>query len=526
MDNSCPICQTPSAGKTCLNCDTAMEATTELNQDCKVTTKTAYLVDLVSNHKIKIPSPACKIGRDESNDIVISGDQAISRHHLVISTEGEQFLVEDFNSRHGTFLNGNQVKTREYVHDGDVIKIGVSLFWFVVEADVPSEQASALELPRSGSDPGLPVATDNSGSQSSTKHVAVKSEFFLEQSDPSASTASEIPVITNEDSLLERIRAKARSFDHSGLLSKNHSQPGSLKPILNGSPAAQLTQTQQELPAMDPLFLDPKSQAAKPGPSPYEPESPSVTLPAITKNSAKTLKTSDDATSTTKDHNDQREWVEPKNADSGQALPVQTDPLINACLTELEKKYDRLEEEILQAEKSRQEIAEQIELIKQLVSSLTGGTDSKLVDACSRVLASLGWQCSLSEQDNHELQLKSGDQCSLARIIWTTDIADRSHLGQLFISQTRYWCEKGLEPKGILIVSCQANSDDSGKDYAGTGNQDNNSELATYAISKNVCLMSTGQILAIYRDVTLKGTDAESLREKIVSTNGWLEYNN
>ncbi len=42
-------------------------------------------------------------------------------------------------------------------------------------------------------------------------------------------------------------------------------------------------------------------------------------------------------------------------------------------------------------------------------------------------------------------------------------------------------------------------------------------------MSKNVCLMTSAQVLAIYRDVTLKGSDPESLRKKILNTNGWLE---
>ena len=97
-------------------------------------TPTAYLVDLVSNRKIPVTTPRCRVGRDDLNDIVISGDQSISRFHFIISFENNQYLVQDAKSRHGTFLNGNQISEPEPINDGDVLKIGVSLFWFVIEA--------------------------------------------------------------------------------------------------------------------------------------------------------------------------------------------------------------------------------------------------------------------------------------------------------------------------------------------------------------------------------------------------------
>ncbi len=64
---------------------------------------TAFLVDLVSNRKIPITAPRCKVGRDDLNDIVISGDQSISRFHFVITKENNQYMVQDGKSRHGTF---------------------------------------------------------------------------------------------------------------------------------------------------------------------------------------------------------------------------------------------------------------------------------------------------------------------------------------------------------------------------------------------------------------------------------------
>ncbi len=112
---------------------------------------TAFLVDLVSNRKIPITTPRCKVGRDDLNDIVISGDQSISRFHFVITKENSQYFVQDGKSRHGTFLNGNQISGPEPIHDGDVLKVGVSLFWFVIEAAVglaTSDKTQPVDLAR------------------------------------------------------------------------------------------------------------------------------------------------------------------------------------------------------------------------------------------------------------------------------------------------------------------------------------------------------------------------------------------
>ncbi len=99
----------------------------------------SYLVDLVSNKKLLVVEPKCKVGRDEINDIVINGDLAVSRFHFLIIRENNQYYIEDCQSRHGTFLNGNQVHKRELINDGDVLKVGISLFWFVVESSIEDE---------------------------------------------------------------------------------------------------------------------------------------------------------------------------------------------------------------------------------------------------------------------------------------------------------------------------------------------------------------------------------------------------
>jgi len=104
------------------------------NSDNKNTTQ-AYLLNLESNRKIPVVGPVCRLGRDDQNDICMSNDTSISRFHTVIKHENGLFIVEDSKSRNGTYLNGAQITEPVQIRDGDMLKIGNSTFWFVLELE-------------------------------------------------------------------------------------------------------------------------------------------------------------------------------------------------------------------------------------------------------------------------------------------------------------------------------------------------------------------------------------------------------
>ena len=66
------------------------------------------------------------IGRDLANDIVIR-DAQISRYHLRLMLQGEDFHLEDLGSSNGTRVNGLQVSSPTPLNDGDVIALGDSI---------------------------------------------------------------------------------------------------------------------------------------------------------------------------------------------------------------------------------------------------------------------------------------------------------------------------------------------------------------------------------------------------------------
>jgi len=73
------------------------------------------------------------MGRGEQADIQIL-DSSLSRLHCCITRENDSFIVEDLESRNGTWVNGKQV-SRAHLLPGDRIRIGGVEFEFRLEED-------------------------------------------------------------------------------------------------------------------------------------------------------------------------------------------------------------------------------------------------------------------------------------------------------------------------------------------------------------------------------------------------------
>jgi hypothetical protein len=70
------------------------------------------------------------IGRAESCDIGLFGDNGIERLHARILLEGGGYVVTDAGSAGGTFLNGEPVTAPTPLHSGDAIQVGKSVLRF------------------------------------------------------------------------------------------------------------------------------------------------------------------------------------------------------------------------------------------------------------------------------------------------------------------------------------------------------------------------------------------------------------
>ncbi len=63
------------------------------------------------------------VGRDPSKATIIISDAIVSKTHLKITPDGENFILEDLNSTNGTYVNGEQIN-KEKITTDDIILIG------------------------------------------------------------------------------------------------------------------------------------------------------------------------------------------------------------------------------------------------------------------------------------------------------------------------------------------------------------------------------------------------------------------
>jgi pSer/pThr/pTyr-binding forkhead associated (FHA) protein len=70
------------------------------------------------------------IGRAESCDIGLFGDNAIERLHAYILLSGNRYFLEDAKTPAGTYLNDEPVAGRMPLRSGDRIRVGNSVLCF------------------------------------------------------------------------------------------------------------------------------------------------------------------------------------------------------------------------------------------------------------------------------------------------------------------------------------------------------------------------------------------------------------
>ncbi len=77
----------------------------------------------LTGQQFSITQPSVTIGRTVGNDIVIN-DSEVSRHHVRITWNGQQFIIEDLGSTNGTFVNGVRITTPQPLVPGASLRLG------------------------------------------------------------------------------------------------------------------------------------------------------------------------------------------------------------------------------------------------------------------------------------------------------------------------------------------------------------------------------------------------------------------
>jgi hypothetical protein len=88
------------------------------------------------------------IGRDETDDIPLSGDAEVSRTHALLEQVGRGWmLIDDGLSRNGSFVNGARVVGRRRLRDKDRLVFGNTSLSYRETSGGTTQTASAIDTP-------------------------------------------------------------------------------------------------------------------------------------------------------------------------------------------------------------------------------------------------------------------------------------------------------------------------------------------------------------------------------------------
>lgn len=110
---------------------------------------------------------AMTIGRDPSNDMVIP-DHRVSRAHVRICQDGQNYCIEDLNSFNGVKVNGKKIQ-KQVLELGDDIQVGSTLMAFLA-LNAPEQVETTTTVPK------VHVLTDPEAGQKMTVEMMVNAK--------------------------------------------------------------------------------------------------------------------------------------------------------------------------------------------------------------------------------------------------------------------------------------------------------------------------------------------------------------
>lgn len=85
--------------------------------------------------KYDLIEPELVLGRSSKTDIQID-QESVSRSHARITRVGRSVLIEDLGSTNGTFVNDEQIEGQYRLRNGDLIKIGRTIFKYIAGGNI------------------------------------------------------------------------------------------------------------------------------------------------------------------------------------------------------------------------------------------------------------------------------------------------------------------------------------------------------------------------------------------------------
>lgn len=92
-----------------------------------------FMIRKSTREKFELIKKKIKVGRElNSCDFIINNNKLVGRIHAILTTEGNNYYIEDNNSTNGTFINGTKLPKmgKSKLNHGDEIKLANELFIF------------------------------------------------------------------------------------------------------------------------------------------------------------------------------------------------------------------------------------------------------------------------------------------------------------------------------------------------------------------------------------------------------------
>jgi hypothetical protein len=590
---TCPFCTVTGLDVSALLSSNRMEMLSQPQESESPVT----LVDIVSNRAFAVKSPLCRIGRDVTNDIVLSGDKSLSRFHFQLTFDGENYSVEDAGSRNGTFLNGSPVTSPRKLVNGDIVSAGMSRYRFIIDgqplpdevkgADQPVESLNQVDsippqpapaaaqsaagpaeqtpVPGGPTAPPLPprpaqmpAVPQPPSPQIPTAHSAAPVTPTTQHATPpppgpAAPTAPPLPPKSGPPLGFRSILGGSSPFgvpkstkpDADPVAPMGKLAKPEARPEAPPEPEKAPVQPPEPEPQPEPTPEPQPSPPPEPAPSEPEPEPQPEQLPSMTAeheahidkaeifsasppldkaNKERPAEAVPERKSTTKPETPQEQPMtqDPRTpsprrtATAVQDWPVWAKEYPLPFVDDAKAKGEKLREQIRSMQAELADLEEKLAAVEGIKNYLLASGGEDLSKTCSVVFEHLGWEVDRAASSAQQLVLKKGGAgAAIARIISTSGELDPNELAQLLSDQTAYWSKHKTEPKGIMVIGMSP-------DLALEDRPDLPADYVQYVARKNVCVMTTVQLLNMYMDVVWQGGDQQAAMDDLLETNGAL----
>lgn len=111
-----------------------------------------YVLEIVEGPEAgrQIPvSGTTVLGRDPSAGVALLQDELLSRQHVKLTPEADGVVVEDLDSRNGTFVDGDQIFSPAHLAPGGQLLLGVTVLQLGLAPEAARGATSVRAIPAS-----------------------------------------------------------------------------------------------------------------------------------------------------------------------------------------------------------------------------------------------------------------------------------------------------------------------------------------------------------------------------------------